>query len=581
MTSKIVSALFCGFFLALPARAGTLIQQALEAGVLDLETALLYQVYAVRDPQALPEEYRPTLGHAFCGTPLVSAVYNARMQLSGPQQKRLAKALARPVLPQRHMSPSGRFQIHYTLEGRGQVDTTDQDDNGIPDYIDAVTGVLDSTWTLQVDSLGYRPPPSDRGLGGGNQYDVYIVDLGPQRVYGLAWPENMSGFSSHSYLELDNNYTDTAYERTRGLDALRVSIAHEFFHAIHFAYYTGNDSNWWREATSTWMEEVAYPEVDDYLQYVSYFLSAPGLPLDADSGERIYGASLFAHFLDQRYQRDLIRAIWEEVSQRRSGDMGHFDHAILQATQDRLGEAVSEFAVWNYFTGERHRKGWFYREGEKYHQVHVTPLDTPPRSTVLDSGRVGHLASAYIRLDPQLHSGGVVLETDLPRGRWSRQLLLVSPDSLEVRPMRRNPERIYRWDEYDEIVLVLVNEDLGGVGYQYLVAVEYDPDLTDRELPLTFRLRQSFPNPFRPSVHQTTALPFDLSVPSLSTRLSIFAVDGRLVRSYDLGRLRAASHTRFSWDGRNAKGELVGSGLYYYVLEADQHRAQGTLAVVR
>ena len=585
--------LFALGIFARPLPARTLIEEALEAGVLDAETAALYQVYSVRDLSALPEEFRQLSDHPYCATPVLTAARQAGLQLSREGRERLAKALARPDLERKTLSPSGRFQIHFTLEGRNGVDAADLSGNGIPDYIDVVAAVLDSTWDLQVGQLGYRPPPADRGLGGGDEYDVYIVQLGDKRVYGYAYPEDNSGFSTYSYMELDNDYADPAYAATQGLDALRVAIAHEFFHAIHFAYYKGNDSSWWREASSTWMEEVAYPEIDDYLQYVPYFLGKPARSLDGGGSftadYHIYGAAIFVHFLDQRYGRELVRIIWEEIGENRSAALVHFEQAVSGFVFDspnfrtgNLGKVVSEFAVWNYFTGSRYREG-FYNEGEKYapHPPSEEIDVTVPYATRGDSGRVDHLGSAYIRLEPKLLPGGVRLEVELKRGRWIRRLVLVSADSVEVREMPLNKVELAAWDEYQEIVLILVQTDLEGRSYEYQVAAEYDPELGDYKRPLAFKLRQSYPNPFRPQVHDHVVMPFDLSVASENTRLSIFAADGSLVRRFEMGVKIARHYDDLLWDGLNGEGKRVGSGMYYYVLEADGLRAAKTLGLLR
>ncbi len=585
--------LFALGIFARPLPARTLIEEALEAGVLDAETAALYQVYSVRDLSALPEEFRQLSDHPYCATPVLTAARQAGLQLSREGRQRLAKALARPDLERKTLSPSGRFQIHFTLEGRNGVDAADLSGNGIPDYIDVVAAVLDSTWDLQVGQLGYRPPPADRGLGGGDEYDVYIVQLGDKRVYGYAYPEDNSGFSTYSYMELDNDYADPAYAATQGLDALRVAIAHEFFHAIHFAYYKGNDSSWWREASSTWMEEVAYPEIDDYLQYVPYFLGKPARSLDGGGSftadYHIYGAAIFVHFLDQRYGRELVRIIWEEIGENRSAALVHFEQAVSGFVFDspnfrtgNLGKVVSEFAVWNYFTGSRYREG-FYNEGEKYapHPPSEEIDVTVPYATRGDSGRVDHLGSAYIRLEPKLLPGGVRLEVELKRGRWIRRLVLVSADSVEVREMPLNKVELAAWDEYQEIVLILVQTDLEGRSYEYQVAAEYDPELGDYKRPLAFKLRQSYPNPFRPQVHDHVVMPFDLSVASENTRLSIFAADGSLVRRFEMGVKIARHYDDLLWDGLNGEGKRVGSGMYYYVLEADGLRAAKTLGLLR
>ena len=55
MTAKILAVLL---LFALPIQAKTRIEAAYEAGELDLETALIYQVLSVRAPDQLPAIYR-------------------------------------------------------------------------------------------------------------------------------------------------------------------------------------------------------------------------------------------------------------------------------------------------------------------------------------------------------------------------------------------------------------------------------------------------------------------------------------------------------------------------------------------
>ncbi len=566
--------------LALPARASTLIQQAREAGVLDAQTALLYQVYAALGSGELPAQYREAPAHPFCITPLL---VEARAQLRGDHQQRLAKLLQRPSLSREYLTPAGHFRIHYDLTGRDAVDGTDSDRNRVPDYVETVAATLERAWELETGELGYNPPPRDNGTGGGEEYDVYLIQLGSGGAYGFTYPE-ASGNTSQSYLELDNDYADPIYTQTRGLDALHATVAHEFFHAIQFGYYQGRDGIWWQEASSTWMEEVAYPEVNDYLQYLSGFLRQPEKSLDSGSSfssdYHIYGAALFAHFLDRRHERQLIRAIWEELGRRASAGLEHFDQVIRQTVPGGLGAAMSEFAVWNYFTGSRHRAPSRYPDGETYPQLTPNRLDAVAKVAAEDSGLVDHLGSAYLLLEPRLQPGGVVIQTRVPRGRWSQQLLLIDRDSVEVRPLVGGQARIAGWDRYEQIVVVLVVTEQTGSGYEYAVSAQYDPNLTDEPIPVAFRLEQSYPNPFRPGAQAHVLIPFDLSQPSFQTRLSIFSTDGRLVRRFG-PELRPAHSQTWAWDGRNEAGKLVKSGTYYYVLEGDGVRATRTLVLVR
>ncbi|MFA6107888.1 MAG: MXAN_6640 family putative metalloprotease [Candidatus Latescibacterota bacterium] len=572
--------------LAAPVGARTLIEQAYEAGTLDLETALLYQVQSLRDQEAIPPRYREEPARPFCGTPILVQAMQAVGQLGPDYGQRLAKILTRPSAERQVLSPSGHFRIHYDLRGINTVEATDLDANGRPDYVDEVAATLDQTWALQVDSLRFGEPPSDGVLGGGPEYDVHLVELGRVRAYGYTYPET-SGATTYSYLELDNNYTDAIYAQTRGRDALHVTVAHEFSHALQFGYYQGSDGIWWQEATSTWMEEVAYPEVDDYLQYVSSFLLEPERSLD--SGSRltstdfhVYGAALFAHFLQHRYERDLIRRLWAEIAARANAHLEHFDRVLRTVTSGGLGTATAEFSVWNYLTGNRHRDG-YYPEGEKYpaaKRVELSVDAVAPKTVVEHDGTVDHLGSAYLSLEPRLLGGGVTLEFTADRGEWQAQLLLLDRDGIKVLPWTGSSAVVPSWDQYDNVVLVLTETDLTGVSFGYSASITYDPDLFDAPPPDAFALRESFPNPFRPDLGGLATIPFDLHEPSLTNRLAIYGSDGQLVWRRELGERSARTHLE-TWDGCNQDGQPVASGIYYYVLETDQSRAAKSLAVVR
>ena len=513
-----------------------------------------------------------------CGTPYLLQAMSAASELSTEHQ-RLKLVQRRPSTQHSLLTPSGHFRVHYDTEGSDAVDPTDDDANGIPDYIDLAATVLDSTWELEVEQLGYNPPPSDNGLGGGEEYDVYFVELGGE-VYGWAYPGS-SNAVTHSHLEIDNNFTDRGYRQTRGLDALRVTIAHEFHHAIQFGYYAGADGCWWQESTATWMEEVAYPHIDDYLQYLIHFLSIPHRALNSNANDsHIYGTAIFSHFLDQHYSRDINRLIWEELAERQSANLDHFDRVIRRVEPGGLGVTIGKFAVWNYFTGRRHRRG-FYAEGDKYPLVPTHDLAVAAKAVVRDSSRLDATGSNYLRLAPQLRPGGVTLAFEASLGAWRRHLLLIAPDSIAVRPVAEPTVRVVDWDQYEEIVLVISSAEDHGVAYSYQVSVEFDPDLTDAQAALATLFEPSYPNPFHLGQHRQTHLVFDLAAPSTQTRLSIFSTNGDLVWWKDLGPRAARENHIVPWDGRNATGKFVASGIYHLLLEADGQTALHRLAVVR
>jgi hypothetical protein len=565
------------------ADAKTLVEQAYEAGTLDLGTALIYQAQGARNPDSLPAEYRQQPLHAFCGTPHIVEAVDAMAHLDSDYRQRLGKLVQRrPSADLDVVSPSGRFRVHYDIEGSDGVDPADADGNGTPDYIDLTMAVLDSMWVLEVDQLGYNAPPDDGGIAG-DEYDVYVVDLGRGGAYGFTYPER-AGNTSSSYLEIDNDYTNSIYQQTKGHDALRVTIAHEFHHAIQFGYYQGGDSIWWQESTSTWMEEVAYPEVDDYLQYLPSFLGAPQRALN--SGSRvgadfhIYGTSIFSHFLDQRYSREVNRLVWEEMGRRGNARLEHFNRVLLSIQPGGLSVALSQFAVWNYFTGARFQDG-YYAEGFKYPLVPTRDLEVEENASALDENILDATSSAYVRLSPKLRGGGARFTFRPGRGLWRRHLVLVSNDSVVVQAISDEETNVPGWDQYQEVVMVITSGEESGFAYPYALDVEYDPQLTDAPAAVASELRPTMPNPFRPAQGEPVRFVFDLAESSEVTRLSVYATNGDLVWQQDLGPRAARQGHATTWDGHNTAGKLVASGVYYLMLETDSQTAKRSMAVVR
>ena len=82
-------------------------------------------------------------------------------------------------------------------------------------------------------------------------------------------------------------------------------------------------------------------------------------------------------------------------------------------------------------------------------------------------------------------------------------------------------------------------------------------------------LLANYPNPFNPE----TWIPYHLAT-STDVGINIYNAQGILVRALTLGHQSAGYYTSRSraayWDGRNALGERVASGIYFYQLETDE-----------
>jgi len=86
---------------------------------------------------------------------------------------------------------------------------------------------------------------------------------------------------------------------------------------------------------------------------------------------------------------------------------------------------------------------------------------------------------------------------------------------------------------------------------------------------------QVYPNPFHP---QGAGRSLTFAGLPLGASLNVFALDGRLVRQLE----GEDSSNTATWDGRNGAGQLVGSGVYFYLIVDRSGRTRsGKFAVVR
>ena len=91
-------------------------------------------------------------------------------------------------------------------------------------------------------------------------------------------------------------------------------------------------------------------------------------------------------------------------------------------------------------------------------------------------------------------------------------------------------------------------------------------------------LLANYPNPFNPE----TWIPYELAAAAEVT-VTIHASDGKLVRTLELGQVPAGTYQSRSraayWDGRNAQGEPVASGVYFYTLQAGEFSATRKMVI--
>jgi hypothetical protein len=344
--------------------------------------------------------------------------------LTGDDLRRARSLVARPTDDRPEPDPSnpkyaGREEppacdanvcVHHVSSGQHGATSS---------FVNTVQNVLSNVWQTEIVEYGYRPPKSDATStndGGNGKLDVYLANIGPQRLYGYCTTDDphskpASGyryFDMSAYCVLDNDYSFDEFGYPDPRDPLKVTAAHEFFHAVQFAYDYFEDY-YLMEGTAAWMEDEVYDAVDDNIQYLRDSpLSKPARSLDKTTPFGIYGSWIWWRFLAEYVgphasaDPSIIRDVWKRADASPAGpDMYSTQATTASIAKRRIDEepgrfrrAFAEFAVWN--TVPRR----FYDEGTQYPSADLARSTAISKAspTVRQRGALDHLANRYVAL---------------------------------------------------------------------------------------------------------------------------------------------------------------------------------------
>ena len=489
----------------------------------------------------------------------------------------------------------GKFRIHFdtTNVNGNQPFLYDANGQEIPNstlaFVDSVAQICDHVYRTEIDSLGYPPPPPDNGAGGGNEYDIYISSEYLGSDYGAtSWDPsqpliNRSANPTYAaWTTIRNEYQSTY---TKGIPAIEVTIAHEFHHAIQIGNYGlwGENDWWFYELTSTWMEQVVYPQVKDYYQYLSDFFNNVDLPFNA-IGDGGYERCVFGIFLQNEpgYGAGLMKSIWQDMAY--EPPISAMENAFVSAGKDP-SSVFQLFAQLNYFTNYRTSLASEfdivpYPLGGDYPLVKISGAEELSQSN-------GNVDFSDVAMGLTEHFYQVSCQS-------SRQNQ-IDTDTVGIAVVNDNFAAAVSYDNTNYPFSVgisaggpgCVRELTNGLCIFFETADHTSwgiiPFITgaDTSLALETKGNVPFPQPFNPSL-QVLKIPYPFYA-ATDVTLSILSTSGILLRKIDSagGTISLLGESYFKWDGRDETGKIVSSGVYIYVLTGGSKSVVGKIAVVR
>jgi len=466
------------------------------------------------------------------------------------------------------VSPSGFFRIHYDTTG-----------NQIPIYDPSLTTeenvyqvalAADSTYRFEVNSWGFPEPPPDNGLGGDDLYDIYITSADGN--YGFTYPETeLVDDKYSSFMEIHYSFSNFY---TKGLDAARVTVAHEFHHAIQIGNYINRYSldGFFYELTSTSMEEFVYDDVNDYYQYIHSYFSSTYNAFPNQSG---YNLVIWNIYLVKNYGFEILREQWERMPAQRAM-YAISNSLVFKGTS--FAKEYNKFGIWTYFTGFRAVPGLYFEEAGNY------PLVTPKYSyaypqnpsVVHDANSTSNTFTRFgftttgDTLYAVVTNGDVSAAVNEPQQTFGFTYTLFS-DTLSGN--RKLADKYSANFDASGISVWSVSEILNDV-----VVLE---DTTRRQTP--GEAGYAYPNPFNYKSYflsepliffpMQTELGEDVDLNIYSSGMQIVYTNVKNIQNLP-GDQRGVS-----WDGKDNSGDKLASGVYIYVIKKGDEVVKGKVVI--
>ncbi len=278
--------------------------------------------------------------------------------------------------------------------------------------------------------MGYTPPPFDGTVGGGaNQYDVYLHKY--SGAYGVTFSDgSVTSYGTpprtayKSYIFVDPTYDGFGYADR--LEPLKVTAAHEYFHAIQFAYSI-SAGGWFMEISSTWMEDILYDDINDYRLYLPHFFNYPQYGLDKENGAHEYAACIFGHYISENFTNFRMRRIWDNTVNAGAGSaMSAIENALLEIGTNR-SDVFSDFTVWNYLTGARANGTHLtYSEGMYFPSINIAATYSAyPVSE--KSSKLEYLSTYYYHFNPIVAPTNLTLSfSQIQSSSWKGKVVVDS-----------------------------------------------------------------------------------------------------------------------------------------------------------
>lgn len=506
-----------------------------------------------------------------CGFGLIASIKENFQAFSVEQQNSINDLMSRNERHTSIVSPSGFFRIHYDTTG---TEMPKYDGLSLDECVMQVAVAFDSAYNYEVNKLGFTEPPADGLEGGDDLFDIYIINF-YRGTYGQTHWDNKI-----SYIEIDNSFSESEGFYTHGIEALQVTAAHEFHHAIQvgsYRDYVNSNDHFYFELTSTAMEEFVYGHVNDYYQYLDKYFNHTELAFNSLNIDYGYEKAVWNIFLKEKFEDEdpllgaaIIKKSWELLKNDNNTAMLAIAQAVQEVSGFSYAQLFSEFATWLNFTNVNAKSELYFEEAASYPLVKSTyKYDlTDSKSITL---KTNPASINYISFMDYSNGFADTILAVLSNSDYNGTLS--SNGTTEVQFTLSNETFEGSIPINENYFSKLTGQNSGYVQSSFIINNELAENVNPRT-----EVNFVYPQPFSYEKYSSISIPTYSDVTN-TAELNIYSPDMNLVYS---GKLPIISNGNIvvRWDGLNNSNEKLASGVYIYVTKADGKIKKGKFVIL-
>ena len=464
------------------------------------------------------------------------------------------------------------FNIHYDLSASSNdaISIEDLNNNSVPDYAEDMGIIFEYIYSYFKDSLNYDLVFHNNQDSSTKKYDIFINNL-PQNYFALTYTTsfiNESSTSCGSYIKMRNNYNGPAFQNLSEMDNIKITAAHEFFHAIQFSYNC-YERFWLMEATAVWSEDKIYDDINDHYRYMPSWFQNSSRTID-DESTHMYGSFIFFQYLEEHLGGpDVIKSIWEN-SRAAANSINDISFISINTALNDVGSsfnnAINNMRIANRIMSNHPNASPFtYKEADTYPvsgPLEIAQLSFENNTVTYIQNSIYKNSGNYLKID-LFAPANIKIEVTNGLNEDIFSALIFkhqNGNNWTVRTgndLNIDPSTGIEWAS---LLLNTQNQNQSSWSYNCTISQGQTED---------FNVTNVYSNPYTGNSNKfETKL---ISAVTQNIKINIYNIIGQIILTKNLSLLESEEKS-FEWNLRNRFGKRVSNGIYFIEIKGQRKR---------